>query len=491
MCWIRLRGAGLFRGSFHLNWEANRSRPRLVVIDGDIEILGYMRDLLALTVLCAVAGSVAGPRLVMAQGPSLSYFYDPATELSWGECLAYQPGGSRQKIPSIPAVIGDPVRAPSGTRGYTTDIAFDGPLVFLGDGIVGNDRADPYEGLNAQGAVVLMSLDAPEQAGDLGLLERRVMNAVDRGAIAVVVFPLENKTRSPVLRLEAFPGFRDLVPVISVSHETATRILVSGSPIADSLLRDWQERAKPPPSESMTVRLKCSFTGRFKRVDTPRFSIRYRDDAFTEREISEVARANEESVTFLLELFEPEELHWTKVPTTYFRGFDSKVFYTRHWGAGLATSTGSFLVYEGAPDFGLIVHENAHTLLDRNWGETISFLSEGVGKYAEAQATDPITNHRDTYAYLQAGKWFPLEEMVTFSIGKPGLETEVGYSAAGSFVGYLIDAHGLAAFKRICRLEGERIGVEGTQSSWEQVYGKGLDQLENAWIFWLEHRLGL
>ena len=33
-----------------------------------------------------------------AQGPRIPYYYNPGTELSWGECYIYQPGGSKQKI---------------------------------------------------------------------------------------------------------------------------------------------------------------------------------------------------------------------------------------------------------------------------------------------------------------------------------------------------------------------------------------------------------
>ena len=450
-----------------------------------------MRRALAIVLAMAGTGWLGPVESVLAAGPALSYFYDPATELAWGECGAYQPGGSRQRVPALPAVIGDPVRAPAGTRAYTVDIEFDGPLVFVGDGMLGEGLVDPYEGLEPQGSVVMMRLDTAQQPDPQGLLERRVMTAADRGAQAVVVFPLTEEGRAPVLRPENYPGIEDALPVISVSRETAQRILIASHPHASSWLDEWQATGTPPPSQALVTQLKCSFTGRFERFETSHFSIRYRKAAFAESEIAEVAQLNERSVAFLLDLFQPEVLSWTKVPTTYFRGFDSKAFYTFHWGSGLANASGSFLVYQGTPDFGLIVHENAHTLLEGNWGRTTSFLEEGAGRFAEARATDPLMNHRETQVLLAAGKGFPLEQVVTFSIGEPGPKTDLGYPASGSFVEFLIEVHGLAAFKEIYRLQGATSTEAGAPSDWQQVYGKTLQQLEEAWIPWLEQRLGI
>lgn len=465
---MRVPGESLDRGSVR-RWSAT-------------SLLGVLVGLMG-------AGWLGPPEPVMAQGPALSYFHDPATELAWGECVTYQPGGSRQKVPALPALVRDPVRAPAGTRAYTADIEFDGPVVFVGDGLAGESGADPYAGLEPEGSVVMMRLDSTGLDERPGLFERRVMTAADRGAQAVVVFSLEDEARFPVLRPGENPGFEDVLPVIAVSRETARRLLISGHPLAGSWLDDWQATETAPPSQALSTRLECSFTGRFERYETPNFSFRYRQAAFDESEIVEVAELNERSLEFLLELFQPEALSWRKVPTLYFRGFDSKVFYTFHWGKGLATPGGSYLVYEGAPDWGLIVHENAHTLLDQNWGETISFLSEGAGRLAEARATDPLMNHRETQGFLAQGKWFALEEMVTFSIGEPGLKTDLGYPAAGSFVEFLIEIHGLARFKEICQLEGESPGDEGSPARWQRVFGKTLQQLEDDWRPWLERQL--
>jgi hypothetical protein len=415
---------------------------------------------------------------VAAHGPAPEYFHDPATELSWGDCRIYQNGGSHRKLPFLPAGVSDPVRAPSGTRGYSKDVSFDGPIFLVADGVA-------VGGLDLEGAAVLMSLDTPDEVGELATLEAKISALGRRGAVAVVVFPLDARAPFPRLDPESLTDLRGLVPVIAVTLSAAADILAASTPIAESLLEDWTERGIPPSPQALPSRLRCTYDGRFERHATPHFEIRYRDSAFSGEEIDELARVNEESVSVLLGIFEGLGLEWTPFTTTYFRGFDSKVFYVRHWGDALATAAGSFLVYRGAPDLGLIVHENAHVLFERNWGESSSFLVEGLAKYAEAEATDPEDNHRRTLAYRRAGSWFALAEMVDFQIGLPGLETEVGYPAAGSFVGYLVETHGLSPLREIWRAQATAAERKRPLAGWERVYGATLDELEAAWLSWL------
>ncbi len=57
---------------------------------------------------------------------------------------------------------------------------------------------------------------------------------------------------------------------------------------------------------------------------------------------------------------------WDKSFVAYFRDFDSKLCYVRHWGRGLAAPFGVFMVFGGSvPDFGLAAHENTHMLQTR------------------------------------------------------------------------------------------------------------------------------
>ena len=96
------------------------------------------------------------------------------------------------------------------------------------------------------------------------------------------------------------------------------------------------------------------------------------------------------------------------------------------------------MVFDGSvPSLGLAVHENAHVLIGENWGDSTSFLNEGLSKYAEAMAIDPAANDKATAAFLKGSKLAPLEKMLTMTIGADPA-TELAYPAAGSFVGYLI-----------------------------------------------------
>jgi hypothetical protein len=56
--------------------------------------------------------------------------------------------------------------------------------------------------------------------------------------------------------------------------------------------------------------------------------------------------------------------------------------------------------------------------------------------------------------YLVSGQLFPLEELIAFNIGEEGLKTLVGYPAAGSFTGFLIETYGLQRFTEAYALEG-------------------------------------
>lgn len=139
----------------------------------------------------------------------------------------------------------------------------------------------------------------------------------------------------------------------------------------------------------------------------------------------------------------------------------------------------------GVPDIALAAHENAHILSKLNWGDSTSFMNEGVGKYAEAMAAGDNRNDLQTVAFLKENKLFPLEDMLGFQIGITGLKTDVGYPAAGSFVGFLIRSCGLQTFKEAFRLENRNFEEKASQDTWQKAYGKSIQELEKEWLSWL------
>jgi hypothetical protein len=393
--------------------------------------------------------------------------------------VAYQPGGSSQKIPFIPAVVTAPVRAPAGTRGYSRDVRFDSDLVFLGEGLT---QAGSYdESLpDVDGSVALISLQSSSSAS----LEERVMTLARKGAVAVAVFPKDRRVFYPALKPEFSNDFEDLVPVIGLSHETARRLFAAHSPLGEEDLDQWMVSGDPPRFERFVQRLRCFFEGRFRRVESSQIILLSQQSAIDEEESTDLLRANERSVAFLLELFDDSGITWTKKPAVYFRGYDAKVFYTLHWGKGLADATGSYILYSGQPDFGLVVHEHAHTLFDRGWGQTVSFLTEGLAMYAEAQATDPMLCHRTTRNLRENGASVPLENLLLHDIGVPGKATEFGYPAAGSFIEFLLQQGGLSKFEELYRRAQPSPNLDLADLLLE-IYGATVSELEIAWISWL------
>jgi hypothetical protein len=421
---------------------------------------------------------LSGPEAV-GQGPSPSYFHDLGSQIPWAECVAYQPGGSSQKIPFVPAIVTAPVRAPAGTHAYSRDVRFDSDLVFVGEGPAETGNfAEPVPDID--GSVALMSLQSISSAS----LEERVMTLARKGAVAVVVFPKDRQVFYPTLKPELRNDFEDLIPVIGLSHETARRLFAAHSPLGEEDLQRWTEGGEAPRLGRFVPRLRCFFEGRFRRLESSQILLLSRQSAIDDAESAELLRVNERSVTFLLSLFGSSGIKWTRTPTVYFRGYDAKVFYTRHWGMGLANATGSYLLYAGQPDFGLVVHEHTHSLFDRAWGETVSFLTEGLAMYAQAQATDPMLCHQKTIELRETGVSVPLEELLVHEIGTPGKATDFGYPAAGSFIEFLLQQGGLSKFEELYR--EARPGPDlDLGALLLEIYGAPVSELEAAWISWL------
>jgi hypothetical protein len=420
-----------------------------------------------------------------AQGPKTSYYYNPATELSWAQCYLYQQGGSRQKIQFLP-VINNSSRAPSGTNKYSKDIDVNGPIVFIGNGIVKENICDSYVGyrtdytyadIDVTGKIVMFCYDFPdsimEQLKEDVPLTSCISEAASRKASAVILFSY--KEEYPFLMAD-IPD----IPVISITRNSAINILASAGRDGESIFKEWEESGKPPKSEELISKIELKIQGHFDKVETENFMFRFRKALISEKEMEEIIQVNEKSVRFLLDCFKDEQLTWEKVFIVYFRDYDAKLFYTHHWGKGLACDVGIFIVHEGGvPNFGLAVHENTHQLIGSNWSGSTSFMIEGVAMYAEALATDKDKNHLKTVQFLKENKLFPLKEMLTFSIGMPGLETEVAYPASGSFVDFLIKSYGLKTFKSIYRNERKE------EDSWQTIFGKSLSDLEEEWLDWL------
>ncbi len=368
---------------------------------------------------------------LFCQGPRPSYYYQPTTILDWACCELYFAGGSSQRIGFLPVVGVN--SAPCGTERFSRDIAVEGPVVFAGNGIARAGRWDSYQGVDPTGKIVLLCYDFPDSVN--GELEReftpeaRIDTALARGAVAVVLcswreaYPFRHYQDRDPARIPARP-------VITVNLEGAARMLEAAGLDSEQLFAGWRDQGEVA-SRELICRLRLRIDGRFAAVDNESFTIRYRPDEISGEQLARLAEVNSRAVELLGKLFEAPNLAWNKTLTVYFRDYDSKLFFTHHWGRGLAYAGASFMVFDGRePDFALAVHEHTHTLFADNWGHTSSFVAEGLGRYSEARATDPALNDRETAEHLRQGRLVPLRELLNIQIGSDQL-TAVAYPAAG------------------------------------------------------------
>jgi len=235
---------------------------------------------------------------------------------------------------------------------------------------------------------------------------------------------------------------------------------------------------------------KIRLQGKFDLIDSHNFSISFRKEAIPVSQIEELVEINEKSLEFLFEYFkEFNNLRWEKLHINYFAGYDSKIFYTRHWGAGFATGTGVYSVLRGDKlNYSTAVHENMHIFTYLNWEGTSSFMNEGLGKFAEAMATDKNKNHIQTLENLNNDQLFPIQELLAFHIGMPGLKTTVGYPASGSFIGYLVEEYGFKSVTKALKLESRSDEEKLEKDTWVEVYGKSVQELDKDWRKWLQKK---
>jgi hypothetical protein len=450
------------------------------------------QTLCALNFLLFVASLTA-----WAQGPKIEYFYNPRVELSWAQGQLYFEGGSCLKIPFLPVVLGKFQRAPMGTGNYEKDVSVDAPLVFIGDGIFKEGERNCYRGrrqdyatgdIDVAGKAVIFCADFPDKSDEkLGAdfpLERRIAEAARRHAVAALVFSWVQDYPFFVVRYSRASEIPD-IPAVSISRTSVHDLFLGDLDIDDaSLTKTWKESGVPPQAAELSARIRLRMEGAFAKAERNRFIFRARPAEISIEDLERIARVNEQALEFLMGLFQDDsELKWKKSLVVYFHDYDSKVFYTHHWGRGLSSEEGSFMIDSGGiPDKGLAAHENTHTLIGQNWGDSTSFMAEGLGRYAEAQATEKDMNHLKVIEFLKSGKLFPLKEMLTFWIGTGGLKTEVGYPASGSFVDFLIQSYNLRTLREAYRLEGRSASEKEKDDTWRRVYQKPIQDLEKEWL---------
>jgi len=431
-----------------------------------------------LILVCLMIGLFA-----QAQGPAPSYFYNSNTNLSWARCNILFSSGSTQKIPFLPIID---YFAPTGTKHYTKDVEVHCKINFIGNGIV-NNEFDCYQDLNVENDAVLFYYGFPDsvhaQLEDTINLRSRIYNAFDKNVSTIIICMYKKET--PFLAYQdSIIEEHGNIPIITINKDAAEDILLASGIRYGNMKSNWM-KGDLPKSKKLITNLDLEIKGNFDRIDAEKGQLSFNGDHINKSAMLKLAALHDSSITFLLDLFKDEDPKWDKPNLYYFADYDSKVFYTRHWGHALSHITGNYYVFKDSygsiseDPYGLAVHENTHMLFYKNWlGEckgANSFFFEGTAMYAQVMATDLNENNRKTYQYLKSGQLFPLSEMLEFNIGASGIKTDVGYPASGSLVQYLIETYTLKNFM-----------VYWRTGDWEKAFNSNVDKIDKEWRGWLE-----
>ena len=137
-------------------------------------------------------------------------------------------------------------------------------------------------------------------------------------------------------------------------------------------------------------------------------------------------------------------------------------------------------------------HEGVHTLVVLQIGHPPALFNEGV---AVAHQTDPARGvlvprwngtdlHTLAKTYDASGQ-LPALSALLRSTSFFDFDTNITYPCAGSFVRYLIDTHGLAAFKTYLRSATFDDAPATTEARFQSAYGFSLASAWDAWRTWL------
>jgi hypothetical protein len=133
-------------------------------------------------------------------------------------------------------------------------------------------------------------------------------------------------------------------------------------------------------------------------------------------------------------------------------------------------------------------HEVVH-LFTSDWGQPGALVNEGV---AVAFQIDPARDliprwsgtalHELTRQFRQQGRLPTLATLAETAVWRQQ-DPNVAYPVSGSFMRWLIDAHGLNAVRTLyARAAGPSESAAGVRAAFAAVYGQSLDELEGAWL---------
>lgn len=156
------------------------------------------------------------------------------------------------------------------------------------------------------------------------------------------------------------------------------------------------------------------------------------------------------------------------------------------WQGGAAWGSREVLIsyadrnYVGVPLAYYLDHELTHAVANRlipRGGSSSALLAEGLATWATGGHYGPEPIHAMAAALPGMGRYIPLQRLRDDFHAE---QHEIAYIEAASFVGWLIERYGLASVKEFY----------GAPASAERFFGAPYDELEAAWLRWLQQEQG-
>jgi hypothetical protein len=136
-------------------------------------------------------------------------------------------------------------------------------------------------------------------------------------------------------------------------------------------------------------------------------------------------------------------------------------------------------------------HEVVH-LLTSAWGSPGALINEGMAVAFQIDPGRDLTPrwsgtplHDLTRQFRQQGRFVPLAGMTETSSFRSH-DSNVTYPESGSFMRWLVDEHGLDRVRALYgRVAGPNDSAANVRAAFAAVYGRSLDDLEQAWVTFL------
>jgi hypothetical protein len=133
-------------------------------------------------------------------------------------------------------------------------------------------------------------------------------------------------------------------------------------------------------------------------------------------------------------------------------------------------------------------HEVVH-LFTSAWGDPVALVNEGMAVAFQIDPSRDLTPrwsgvplHDLARQFRQQGRLAPLARLAETASWRSE-DSNVVYPASGSFMRWLIDQYDLDHVRALyARARGPNEAASGVRASFAAVYGRSLDELEEAWL---------